>query len=96
MAELVQALKSLMVSARAGSGLMYSRLYQQVGDDTSLCYVEKWQTKEDFESQVRSIRYTQLLALMEMAVEHPSLEFHTVSQIQGLDYLEAIRSKMKV
>ena len=89
--ELIRALKSLMVSARAEHGLMDCKLYQQVENQTELCYVEDWQTADDLETQIRSNRYTRLLALMETAAELPSLEFHTVSRTQGLDYLQAIR-----
>lgn len=89
---LTQALKALMVSARAEPGMLDCKLYQLAGKETSLCFVEHWQTADDLECQMRSNRYTQLLALMETAVEEPSIEFHTVSRTQGLDYLKAIRS----
>ena len=92
MHDLIQALKSLMVSAQAEHGLMGCKLYQQVGNDSALCYVEDWLTLDDLEHQIRSNRYTQLLALMEMAIELPSLEFRTVSHIQGLDFLQDVRS----
>jgi quinol monooxygenase YgiN len=91
--DLVRALKSLMVSAQAEHGLMSCKLYQQVGIETSLCFVEDWQTTEDLERQICSDRYSQLLALMETAVELPSLVFHTVSQTQGLDYLKSVRNR---
>lgn len=60
-----------------------------------MCFVEHWQTTDDLEYQMRSNRYAHLLALMEMAVERPSMEFHTVSRTQGLDYLQAVRSGVR-
>ncbi len=93
--DLTQALKSLMVSAQAEHGLVSCKLYQEVGNETTLRYVEDWQTAEDLEFQIRSNRYTQLLALMETASELPSLEFRTVSRTQGLDFLQAVRSIAK-
>jgi len=89
---LIQALKALAVSARAERGMLDCKLYQSVGEETSVCFVEHWQATDDLEYQMRSNRYTQLLALMETAVEEPSMEFHTVSRTQGLDYLQAVRS----
>lgn len=89
---LVKALKALTVSARAERGMLDCKLYQLAGQETSLCFVEQWQATDDLENQMRSIRYTQLLALMETAVEEPSMEFHTISRTQGLDYLQAVRS----
>ena len=93
--ELIRAFKSLMSAARAECGLLSCQLYQQVGNETSICYVENWQTTDDLECQIRSNRYTQLLALMETAIEQPSMEFNTVSRTQGLDYLQAVRSGTK-
>jgi len=95
MNDLVQALKSLTVSARAEHGLIGCTLYQEVGDETALRFIEDWQTEDDLENQIRSNRYTQLLALMETAAELPSLEFRTVAQTRGLDYLQAVRSGAK-
>ena len=62
---LIQALKALMVSARAERGLLDCKLYQLVGEETAVCFVEHWQGTDDLENQMRSDRYTQLLALME-------------------------------
>lgn len=92
---LIQALKALEVSARAERGILDCKLYQLVGEEPAVCFVEHWQATDDLEYQMRSNRYTQLLALMETAVEEPSMEFHTVSRTQGLDYLQAVRSKVK-
>lgn len=90
--DLVRAFRSLMVSAQAEHGLIDCKLYQEVGDETSLRFVEDWRTEEDLESQIRSNRYTRLLSLMETSTELPSLEFRTVTRTQGLEFLEAVRS----
>lgn len=95
MDELVRALNALMNSARAESGLLNCKLYRQVDNENTLCYVEDWQTVNDLEYQIRSNRYTQLLALMETATELPVIEFHTISQTQGLSYLQAVRNGEK-
>lgn len=88
---LIQALKALMVSARAEQGMLDCKLYQLVGEEAAVCFVENWQDPDDLEYQMRSNRYTQLLALMETAAEKPSVEFNTISRSQGLDYLQAVR-----
>jgi quinol monooxygenase YgiN len=92
---LIQALKALTVSARAERGMLGCKLYQPVGEETTVCFIEHWEATDDLEYQMRSNRYAQLLALMETAVEEPSMEFHTVSLTQGLDYLQAVRSGVK-
>ncbi len=41
--------------------------------------------------QIRSSHYIRLLALMEEAAEPPGLRFNRVTDIKGLEYLEAVR-----
>jgi quinol monooxygenase YgiN len=94
--DLLKALKSLMVSAQAEHGLVSCRLYQEVESEAVFHYVEDWQTEEDLEYQIRSNRYTQVLALMETATESPSLEFRTVSRTQGLEFLQVVRDGGRV
>ena len=93
MAELVQALRAVMRSARAEKGFIACHIYQEAGDANSICYEEHWEARKDLEEQVRSSRYTRLLTLMESAVEQPSLEFHFVSETRGLEYVAEVRGE---
>src|SRR4029450_8939140 len=87
--ELVQALRLLMRGARAEKGFINCRLGVGVQDANLIWYEERWERGEDVEEQVRSSRFTRLLALMETAAEQPTLEFHFVSETRGLDYIAA-------
>jgi quinol monooxygenase YgiN len=80
-----------MRRARAEKGFINCQLCLEADDPNTICYEERWKDREDFEDQVRSSRYTSLLALMESASEQPSLEFHFVSETRGLEYVAAIR-----
>lgn len=90
-AELIQALRSLMRAARPEKGFIACQIYRDAEDANLLCYEEGWQTEKDLEEQVRSPRYTRLLALMESASEQPTLEFRFVSETRGLEYVAAVR-----
>lgn len=91
-ADLLKALRSLMRSARAEKGFVLCRLCLDADDANTISYEERWQTRADFEAQLRSDRYTRLLTLMESAAEAPSLEFNCISESRGLDYIEAVRA----
>jgi quinol monooxygenase YgiN len=91
--EVIQALRLLMRSARAEKGFLSACLNLDTEDTSLIGYEERWQTCEDFEEQARSPRYTRLLALMESAVEQPSLEFHFVTETRGLDYVASVRGE---
>lgn len=90
-ADMVKALRMLLRAARAEKGFISGRLCLEADDPDAVLYKERWQTREDFEEQLRSSRYTRLLALMESASEQPSLEFHFVSETRGLEYVAAVR-----
>lgn len=80
-----------MRTARAEKGFLNCRLFVDVDDKDMVRYEERWQTRQDFEDQMRSARFTRLLALMESASERPTLEFHVVSETRSLDYVAAVR-----
>ncbi len=90
---MVKALRMLLRAARAETGFISGRLCLGADDPDATLYEERWQTREDFEDQLRSSRYTRLLALMESAAEQPSLEFHFVSETRGLEYVAAVRGE---
>ncbi len=92
-AELIQALRSLARPARAEKGFISCRLYLDADEANTIRYEERWQTQEELEEQLRSDRYTRLLALMETAAERPVVEFHFVSETRGLDYVAAVRGE---
>jgi len=92
-ADLVQALRLLTRAARAEKGFITCQTYLDADDPNAITYEERWQTREDFEDQVRSPRYSRLLALMESALEQPSLEFHFVSRTRGLEYVGEVRGE---
>ena len=83
----------LMRAARAEKGFVSGWLDLDPEDANSVRYEERWQTREDFEDQLRSPRFTRFLALMESASEQPALEFHFVSETQGLEYVAAVRGE---
>lgn len=92
-ADLVQALRALMRSARAEKGFIACNLYIDADNANSICYEERWGTAKDLEEQLRSSRCTRLLTVMESAAEQPSLEFDFVSEVRGLEYVAAVRGE---
>lgn len=88
---MIQALRSLMLPLQAAAGFLSSRLYLEADRPGAICYVEEWRTPEDLDQKLRSSHYTRLLALMEEAAEPPDLRLNWVTDVKGLEYLEAVR-----
>ena len=89
----LQALRLLMRPARSQKGFIACELDLEADDANVVRYEERWSTREDLEAQLRSPRYTQLLAVMESATERPMLEFQFVNETRGLDYVAASRGE---
>jgi quinol monooxygenase YgiN len=89
--EAIKALRSITTAAQAERGFISSRIYQEVGNPEVLCLEQDWSNELELKSHIRSSCFTDLLMLMETALEAPKLEFHSVSEIHGLEYVEAVR-----
>ncbi len=89
--EMIHTLRSLMLPLQAAPGFLSCRLYSDADRPEALCYVEEWRTPEDLDQQLRSSHYTRLLALMEEAAEPPDRRLNWVTDVKGLEYLEAVR-----
>jgi quinol monooxygenase YgiN len=89
--QMLRAFRSVSLLARAEPGLVSCRLLIDAEQSDALCYIEEWATAADLDEQIRSSRYTQLLALMEEAAELPDLRLNWVRETKGLEYLEAVK-----
>ena len=90
-AEIIHALRSLMLPLQAATGFISCRLCQETDHGDTVCYTEEWHSPEDLDRQIRSIHYTRLLAIMEEAAEPPELRLNWVTDVKGLEYLESVR-----
>jgi quinol monooxygenase YgiN len=91
LAELVKAMRVVMLPARMERGCTSTQLSADVERPDALCYREEWLTERDIDRQICSDRFARLLELMETAAEPPVLEFRFVSATRGLDYVAALR-----
>ncbi len=89
--ELLRALRSVMRAAMSMPGLVRSELYADTSRPGALLYVEEWSSVEDARREIRTERFTRLLSVMEAAASRPDLELRFVSEIRGLEYVDAVR-----
>jgi quinol monooxygenase YgiN len=89
--ELCKVLSSWLEPTRVEPGCLSCLLYQDWSDANVLYIESRWETLNDLIYHIGSDRYKRLLLLMEMGVEQPTIEFLTVSEVRGLDFIEAIR-----
>ncbi len=90
--EVIRAMRSLKGPTSAQPGCVDCRILEDADDAGVVLYVEEWGSREQLERHIRSEPYRRLLSIMEMAAERPEIRYDTVSQRQGFELVEAIRS----
>jgi quinol monooxygenase YgiN len=89
--EAVEALRSIRISSRMNRGFIEGRIYQEVDNPDALCFEQDWSSEQELKSHIRSNCFTDLLMLMETSPEVPQLEIHSVRDVFGINYIEAVR-----
>ena len=89
--QVVRSLRAQSGPTRVEPGCLACRILEDADDPTHLLYIEKWDSAEHLLARLRSRRYRQVLAAMEESIALPQLEFLWVSDVKGMDYLEAVR-----
>jgi quinol monooxygenase YgiN len=91
--ELHAALSFLLGPTRVESGCLSCHLLQDLTNPNGLRFECLWTSEDDLIRHLRSEVYRQLLILMELSAETPSVKFHKVSETQGLEYVHAARQQ---
>ncbi|WP_353064486.1 antibiotic biosynthesis monooxygenase [Tunturiibacter psychrotolerans] len=89
--EAVEALRSIRVASRMDRGFIAGRIYQEVDNPDALCFEQDWSSEPELKSHIRSNCFTDLLMLMETSPEVPVLEIHSIRDVFGINYIEAVR-----
>jgi quinol monooxygenase YgiN len=63
-----------------------------LNDPDAVLYVEEWQSRENLDHHIKSDPYRIILSLMELCSEPPQYKLNTISNSEGLETIEALRS----
>lgn len=88
---LVDALHVLMRRALQTRGCTRAHVAADVDVADAFWYSEDWHDPEALEERIKGDQFSQLLALMETSVVEPSLEFRTIADSRGLEYVATVR-----
>lgn len=87
-AEALRVLRSLVGPVRSHRGCLATRLMQDVDDERTVTWIERWRQREDHEHHLRSDAFRRLLAVMDLAAEPPLFEVDEVSRRHGFELVE--------
>jgi len=87
--ELLDVLLCLRGPTEVTRGCRACRILQDAEDDHVLTYLVQWDTEEEIQEHLRGERFRRLLPYIEMSVEPPEVDFSTIDQIRGIEFLLA-------
>jgi len=91
--EVLQTLLSMIEPTRKETGCLDYSVFCNIEDKSLFSLREEWVTREDLDRHVRSHRFGVLLGIDTLLCEPPKIQIYTVSQLEGMEAINAIRSK---
>jgi quinol monooxygenase YgiN len=88
---ITMALHSLAADTRTTRGCIGCSVSTDIGKRGAVRYIEEWQTEDDLRRRLRSDTFSQLVTLIEGAVQAPRIEFALDHETRGLDFVEEVR-----
>lgn len=88
--EILDVLLRLKGPTEVSRGCRACRILQDVENDHVVTYLVQWDTQEEVEEHLRSERFRRLLPYIEMSVAPPEIDFSTIDQIRGIEFLVAV------
>ena len=91
--EVMQTLLSLVDPVGKEIGCKSYAIFSDINDKNSFCLLEEWKTREDLDHHIKSLRFGVLLGTKALLGEPPKIQIYTVTHIQGMEAVEAVRNK---
>ena len=72
-------------------GCIHYRMYQDLENENRLAIEQKWESEAALHRFIRSNIYLKILELIELSSQPPEILFNTISNIGGIEVVEALR-----
>ncbi len=90
--EILEVLLCLKGPTEVTRGCRSCRVLQDADHHDALTYLVQWESEEEVESHLRSERFRRLLPYIEMSVEPPQVDFSTIDQVRGIEFMVEVLS----
>ena len=87
--------RAVMLPAQQLPGCRFAQVYRRVNEPLRIDYVEEWDELVGLRQQLSGERFSRLLELVEMAAEAPEVEFRSITETHGVDYVTAQRAEQE-
>jgi len=89
--DILSSAKLILGPTRIKLGCIDCRLYLDMEDPNAMVLVEEWESREKLDRHFSSEQCRILLSLMEVSDQYPEIKINTVSRVEGLEGIEAVR-----
>jgi quinol monooxygenase YgiN len=90
--EASEILGPLAEQTRITPGCLECYLYRDMQEDRVLLFEQWWESEADLDRHLRSELYQQVILVMELAQEFPSVRFSDISQTTGMETIARSRT----
>ena len=91
--EVMQTLLSMIGPMENERGCRSCHVFQDMEDKNVLSLIEEWENREALDDHIKSYRFCALLGTKSLLYESPQIEIHTVSHSEGMEAINAVRSR---
>jgi quinol monooxygenase YgiN len=91
--EVMQTFLSMIEPSAKEAGCLSYAVFNDIEDKNQFNLMQEWETREDLAQHINSHRFGVLLGTKALLNGPPNIEIHTVSQSEGMEAVNAMRSK---
>lgn len=91
--EVMQTLLSMIEPPGKESGYLSYGIFCDIENKNVFNLISEWKTREDLNDHIKSYRFSVLLGTKSLLSEPPQILIHTVSHSEGMEVIDAVRSK---
>ena len=94
--DFMNSARLILEPTRIQSGCISCRLYQDLEEPDAVFLVEEWESREKLDRHFNSEQCWIMLSLMEASDQFPEIKINTVSKMEGLEAIEAVRRGQEI
>jgi quinol monooxygenase YgiN len=87
--ELTQTLSSLSNTIKDQKGCRSCRVYRQLNNDDAIVLIEEWETRDDWDSHLRSTEFAVLHGAMKLVNDPTAVELALLNRVGGMELLNS-------
>jgi len=91
--EVMQTLLSMIESPGKDNRYLSYGIFCDIEDNNVFNLISEWKTRKDLDDHMKSYRFSVLLGTKSLLCEPLQIGIHTVSHTEGMEAIDAVRSK---